>query len=348
MRKESIYLDLWEYYDESFPFQVFIGAYGAGKSFSALKGAIEREINFMYMRRTKEAFDACCATPKGDMGNPFNPINDFTGLDIGLHKQGQKLAGIYERERDKNGLPQPKGSPKGSATYLGALAKVRGAGLERTKLIIYDEFIKEMHEPKMRGEFKALMRGYETINRNKEMRGEAATQLWMISNAEDIYNPIFIGLGIVADCEKMARKGQEHKYYKDKGLAIHLLKSNPEFMKRKSETAIMRLMSGTQFADVGLKNKFANNDFSLVGYKRLTGWQPVCHLDFAYIYKKKGEAKWYVSYAEAKCAGFSANMAQDERLFRQRNALVLQDAFTEGVLDFESYELKEFILEHIF
>lgn len=348
VKKDSIFLDLWDYDDPSYPFQVFIGAYGTGKSYSVLKGAVERKVDFIYMRRTKDAFDSCCSSPKGDAGNPFEPINRDTGWNIGLHKLSDKIAGIYHRKIDDKGFPQPEGLPIGKALYLPGLAKVRGAGLESCELIFYDEFIKELHEPKMRGEFRAIMRGYETINRNKEMRGEPPCRLWMVSNAEDIYNEVLIGLGVVSDCERMARKGQEHKYYKDRGLAIHLLHSSPEFMKRKSETAIMKLMAGTQYAEVGLENKFANNDFSLVEYRRLGGYRPLVKLDMACVYQKKGERAIYVSYAPSKCESYTASQMQDELMFRRRYAIVLQEAFREGRMYFESYELKEFILEHIF
>lgn len=348
-KEEKLFLDLWDYDDPAYPFQIFVGAYGAGKSFSGLKGAIEREIPWMYMRRTKDAFDACCCGPRGGEGNPFNPLNDTLGWDIGIHKINQKMGGIYHQVYDeKSGIPKPEGAPIGTATYLPALAKVRGAGLEKTELIFYDEFIKELHEPKMRGEFRALMRGYETINRNKEFRGLPPSRLWLVSNAEDIYNEVFIGLGIVSDCEKMSRKGQEHKYYPQRRLAVHLLHSSEAFLEKKRKTALMQLMEGTQFADVGLNNQFANNDFSLVGYKRLAGYFPVCALSKAFIYRKKGENLYYVSYAPAKCAQFNGELPQDERFFRQRHALALQDAFTHGQLEFESYELKSYILEHIF
>lgn len=342
-----MFVDLWEYDDLRYPFQIFIGGYGCGKSYSGLRGAVERNIFFTYMRRTKEAFDSCCDGRSGDMGNPFKPLNDDYVWNIGMVRENQKMAGIYHRIWDDDKLI-PEGRPIGNSVYLGGLAKVRGAGMEETQLIFYDEFIKEAHEPKMRGEFKALMRGYETINRNKEMRGEPPTRLWLVSNAEDIYNPIMVGLGIVSDCEKMARKSQEHKYYPERGLAIHLLKSSPEFLKRKSETAIMKLMAGTQYADVGLNNQFANNDFSLVGYKRLHGYHPVAALDFAYIYKKKGENKWYISYAEAQCIRYTSKVQQDELLFRRTVGFGLKDHYVKGQIEFESYELKEFFLEHIF
>lgn len=340
----SLYLNIWDYDDPKYPFQIFIGGYATGKSYSGLKGAVENCGCFTYMRRTRDAFEVCCGNRKGDAGNPFNPINEITGWNLGYTKEGDKIAMLYHRDSEG----RPMGLPIGNAVYLAGLAKVRGAGLEKTELILYDEFIKEAHEPKMREEFRALMRGYETINRNKEYRGLPPTRLWLISNAEDIYNPIFIGLGIVSDCERMARKSQEHKYYPDRGLAVHLLHSSPEFLKRKSETAVMKLMAGTQYADVGLNNSFANNDFSLVGYKRLHGYHPVAALDFAYIYKKKGERRWYVSYAEARCMRYTASQKQDELLFRRTVATGLRDQYVKGNIEFESYELKEFFLEHIF
>ena len=343
-----LYIDLWDYYDPKYPFQIFIGGYGCGKSYSALKGAVERKIPFIYMRRTETAREECTTSRSGgDEGNPFNPINENEGWNVGLHPISKKMSGIFLREDDpETGFPVPHGAPIGISVALPSLAKIRGAGLARNKLIFYDEFIKEAHEPKMTGEFRALMRGYETVNRNKEFGGEEPTHMWLVSNAEDIYNPILIGLGLVSDCERMANRRQEHKYYPEKGLAVHLLQSSPEFLKRKSETAIMKLMQGTNYYDVALSNQFANNDFSQVKYQRLSGWRPYCALEHAYVYEKKGEAKLHVSYQTAVCARYKAT-GSDELLFRRRHAGALWDAYVEGAITFESLELKEFILEHI-
>lgn len=345
----ALYFNLWDYYDPRYPFQFFIGGYATGKSYSAMKGAVEDGRPFIYMRRTETALEECTTnSSRGDMGNPFNPINDDTGWNIGLHKATKKTAGIYHRETDEDGLPSPKGAPIGMGVALPSLAKVRGAGLARHHLIIYDEFIKEKHERNMTGEFKALMRGYETINRNKEFQGLPPTILWMISNAEDIYNPIMVGMGIVHDVEVMIARGEQHRYWKDRGLAVHLLKSSEEFLAKKSETAVMKLMAGTQYAQVGLGNQFANNDFSDVRFRNIRGWRPLCCLDHAYIWQKKGEDRYYVSYAPATCMRYSAKSDIDERLFRQKVGIILQEKMMWGRVEYESYDLKAFMLEHVF
>lgn len=345
--EQSMYIDLWDYYDESYPFQIFIGGYAMGKSYSGLRGCVNNTDDFIYMRRTQTALEECTTSKRdGDKGNPFGFLNRDLGWNIGIHKTQKKVCSIYHREYDEDGFPEPTGLPIGSAMSLPTIAKVRGSDYENAKIIFYDEFIKEKHEPRMTGEFVAVNRAYETINRNKELRGGNPTHMWLISNAEDIYNPIFIGYGIVADAEKMARKRQEHKYYKSRGLAIHLLKSSEEFLKRKRDTAIMKLMQGTRYYDVGLTNTFANQDYSLVGYRDIRGYRPLCALDFAYVYKKKGSPQLYVTYSPGTCPRFTADHNQDELYFRRRFGVVLEEAYIHGEIIFESYELKAFMLEH--
>lgn len=347
--ENKLYVDLWDYDDKRYPFQIFIGGYGMGKSYSALKGSLDRGINLLYLRRTETTLKSITSGKMGDGGNPFSPINENTDYNVGIHPIQEKLSGIYQREYDeKTGLNKPVGSEIGHATALPCLSKIRGAGLESTELILYDEFIKESIEKNMTGEFKALQRGYETVNRNKEFEGKAPTRMWLLSNAEDIYNPIFIGYGIVSDYEKMIREGKHHKYFPNRRLAIHWLESSKKFQEKKRNTAIMQLMQGTQYEDVAIANQFANNDFENVKYMRLTGYAPIVSWGAATLYKKKSERLYYVSYQRAQCPHYNIDSETDMKRFRRNYALGLQDLYIADRIYYESYQLKRILLDNIF
>ena len=145
----------------------------------------------------------------------------------------------------------------------------------------------------------------------------------------------------------MKRRGIVHKYIKERGLAIHILPPKESFVEKKSQTALYKLTKGTQFYDMALGNDFAYNDFSLVAYRKITGYTPVCALDNAYIYRKKGDSEYYVCYAPARCVSFKSSESQDVIRFRQQFGCMLQPYFVAGRLYFESYELKEKILNLI-
>ena len=341
------YINIWDYKDPEYPFQIFIGGRGCGKTFSALKGALQLPDKFLFMRRTAQELDLMLDSEKfGEGANPFKPINKDTGRDVGLSRIVKNMAGIYNREM-VDGKLSPVGAPIGYGVALSTISSIRGVDFSDCSDCIYDEFIPEKHVRRIKNEGGALLNAYETICRNRELSGEDPLRLWLLANSNDIYNDVFIELEIVSDIEKMVRKQKSDKYFKDRGLAVHLINNNEDFVEAKSETALYKLMRGSKFADMALKNKFAYNDFSLIKYENVTGWRPMCSIGPAYIYAKKGDKALYVSYASAKCKSYNIEQEQDRRSFYNEFGRRLIKCFTYSRISFESYELKQTILDLI-
>lgn len=342
------YINIWDYKDPDYPFQIFIGGRGCGKTYSGLKGALQLPDKFLFMRRTAQELDLMLDSEKfGEGANPFKPINKDTGRDVGLSKIVKNMAGIYNREM-VDGKLSPVGAPIGYGVALSTISSIRGVDFSDCSDCIYDEFIPEKHVRRIKNEGGALLNAYETICRNRELSGEVPLRLWLLANSNDIYNDVFVELGIVSDVEKMIRRQKSDKYFKDRGLAVHLVNNNEEFVEAKSKTALYKLMSGSKFADMALNNKFAYNDFSLIKYENVTGWRPVCSIGPAYIYSKKGDRMLYVSYAAAKCKSYNIDHEQDRKSFYNEFGRLLIKCFTYSRISFESYELKQTILDLIF
>lgn len=344
------FINIYDYADINYPFQIFIGGRGVGKTYSALRGAITGKCagKFIFMRRTASELDLLLDSDRGEGVNPFKPINSDLNVNIGMRTIVKNMAGIYHREIcTDNGRLMHIGTPIGYAVALSTLSSIRGIDFSDCTDWIYDEFIPERHVRKLHGECDALLNAYETVNRNREFNGAPPIRLWLLANSNDIYNPIFAGLGIVSTAEKMINKGKSDMYLKERGLAIHILPPKDSFREKKSKTALYRLTKGTQFYDMALGNDFAYNDFTLIGYRKLTGYTPVCAVDDGYIYRKKGDGEYYVCYAPARCPAFKSTKAQDVIRFRQQFGCMLQPYFVAGRLYFESYELKEKILSLI-
>lgn len=349
---EKIYVNIMDYIDNNYPFQIFIGCRGMGKTYSSLKGCYLRcsesgmQEKFIYMRRTQKQLNHITDGTQGEGLNPFKPLNRDMGINVGFKTIQKDVTGIFDRQ-DKDGGYTYLPGQYGYGLAMTTVASIKGIDASDCVDWIYDEFIKEKHEKRMAGEFEAVMNAYETFCRNREFLGKPPLRFWALSNANDIYNVLFIGLGIVNDAEKMVRKGQQHKYYNDRGLAIHIMKPSEAFADMKDKTALSKLTKGTKFHDMAFGNQFAFNDFSLIGYKNLTGYRPFCRVGNAYIYAKKGERSFYVCYARAKCEGFNPELEQDVISFRRRFGTQLVDPYADGCLTFESYELKELILSLI-
>lgn len=344
-----MYINIWKYKSIAYPFQIFIGGRGTGKTYSALFGALTGacEDRFIYMRRTAQELElALDSDDRGEGANPFKPINRNIGTNVGLRKIVTNVAGIYNRE-EMDGKLVSVGEPKGYGVALSTLAHVRGFDFSDCADCIYDEFIPEKHVRKIKDEGGALLNAYESINRNRELEGRAPMRLWLLANSNDIYNAIFVELGIVSDVEKMIRKNQSDKYLEERGLAIHLINHNGDFVEAKSKTALYKLTRGTKFYDMALNNDFAYDDFSLIDFKPIAGYRPICSLDKAYIYRKKGSSEYYVSYSPAKCPHFDSRTEQERRRFMRLYGAPLMPKFVKGNIWFESFELKQLILSII-
>lgn len=352
MSKNKDYINIFDYADAAYPFQIFVGGRGTGKTYSGLGHFVNpnepTDDMMLLMRRTATELEYLVDKETGEAGNPFKTLNDHNHTNYGIKSIVKNLYGIYDRLEDaESGKLTHVGKPIGYACALSTIASIRGIDFSNITDIVYDEFIPEKHVKRMRGESDALLNAYETINRNREFDGRPPVRLWMLANSNDIYNPVFQGLGLVSEAEKMVRAGKQHKYFKNRGLALHILDSPESFVEKKRNTALYKLTAGSQFSEMALNNSFAYNDFSLVGYKNIAGYVPICSIDNAYIYRKKGDGEYYVSYAPAKCVHFNAKEQQDAIRFRQQFGCTLVPYFIEGKIFFESYDLKEFLLNFV-
>lgn len=345
------FIDVWKFFDTRYPWQIFVGGRGWGKTFSFTKGWIDRPwVNCAFMRRTLDEMQLI-ADNSGSDANIFYEVTQKYGeeYDHEFKKQTQKSWNVYKRNPPEDGDEKGGKSPgacRGIGISLSTIATMRGLSYSNITDIALDEFITEGHVKKIKHEGRAILNAYETICRNREMFGQAPVRFWAFANAFDIYNPLFQELDIVTDCERMMDRGQSDKYYNERGLAIHLLQPNPDFIKQKEQTQIMKLTKGTAFYDMALNNKFAFNDFSLIGWKNLDGFKPICSLDEATIFYN--DNKYYYSYAFNKTVqNYNSRLEHERMAFNRKYLYLLEDAFIDGRIQFESYALKMSLLDVI-
>ena len=347
-----LYINIYDYRSKDYPFNIFIGGRGTGKTYSALSGftgdnsQVKIPGKFLYMRRRQDDIEVCADTDKGEGANPFKSINTDFNHNIGIKAINKRLYGIYHRQ-ETEGKMLYVNPAIGYGVALSTISGIRGMDFSDVSDIFYDEFIPEPHVPKIKNEAKALLNAYETVCRNRELSGRDAVYLNMAANSDDIYNPIFIELGVIDAIERALSRGKRDVYFPDRGLAIHILQSTPAFLEAKSKTALYRLTQGTAFADMALNNNFVNNDFTFVEHRKLTGFVPICSYGSITIYRKKGDRLYYACYSPSQCQHYDIKVDADRIAFRRRYALQLQGAYIDGFLTFESYAIKRELLEVI-
>lgn len=272
------------------PFNYFVGGRGTGKTYGGLLDVYTNKIPFIFLRRLQVQTDMV----RNPDFSPFKVLNTDLGTDIQSVSIPlvKGVSGFYEME-EVEGKARPKGDALGYAMALATFSNVRGIDLSDIREIIYDEFIPEPQERPIKDEGSVFFHMYETVNRNRELKGEPPVQVMAFANAFDLGNPIFMELGVIRLTEKMKAKGQSIYINQDRGLGIFLLDESP-ISKQKADTALYRLTRSGSFNELALNNKFDIDDH-MVRPAKLIEYRPIVAIGEICIYQHKSQSLWYVS-----------------------------------------------------
>lgn len=172
---------------------------------------------------------------------------------------------------------------------LTTVTNIRGFDASDVKVIFYDEFIPETIDRPIKGEGEALLNAYETINRNRELNGGEPVKFIGCANSNRIDNEVFLSLGIVDECEKMAKKHISMMNLYSKGLTLINAEESP-ISKLKADTQLYRLTRGNDFSDMALDNSFRYDDRGQIKSKNLAGYKPICVVGEICIYENKSDS----------------------------------------------------------
>ena len=150
-------------------FIFMVGARGIGKTFGFLKYLIDKQIKFIYMRRTQTQIDMI----KSDELNPFKALRIELGdaYSFMMKRDNKNITGVYRTVKDENGIEKPYGDPVAFMLALSTVSNIRGFDASDVDVLLYDEFISERHEKPIQSEGTAFLNAIETIGRNRELKG---------------------------------------------------------------------------------------------------------------------------------------------------------------------------------
>lgn len=260
-------------------FNFIVGGRATGKTYGALSTVLEDNIKFMLMRRTQAQADLI---NKPDF-SPFKPVCDDKHIEITTASVSKYNAKFMLDDETI-----------GYTCALSTIANMRGFSAEDIKLLLYDEFIPEKHERPIKAEGAAFLNAYETMNRNRELKGKRPLTVLCLANAFDIANPIFLELGLVGIAEKMKQYGKELYIDREKSILI-LMPDSKKILKEKNETALYKLTEGSEFSKMALNNEFIYNPTDNIKSMPLREFRPVVTVGEITIYKHKSKRLYYVS-----------------------------------------------------
>lgn len=311
------------------PFTFIIGGRATGKTFSSQLTCIEDHLVYMLMRRTQAQADIISKPAF----SPIKPVADY------LHRSfvvdaATKYNGTITTDDD--GERQLIGYTAALSTF----SNLRGFSGEDIQVIIFDEFIPELHERALKHEDSAFFNVIETINRNRELNGSRPVQTLLLSNSNSLNSPILAALDLVKVVARMEDKGQQEYINPERGIAIFLLLDSM-ISERKRDTALYRATAGTDFAAMALDNEFAYDDLSDVKSLPLKGFKLKMQIGPYYIYQTD-RFVYISSHSQGTPASVYEDTEIDKRRFVREHPGFLQKILKHKVR-YESFQAKTYL-----
>lgn len=322
--------------EEGYPFNFLVGGRGTGKTYTTLKVAKEDRRLFMLMRRTQSQADLIS---KPDF-SVFKPLNMDMGWDVQVKPISKYNAMFFEPDPEPDRPPRPVGY----TCALSTLSNMRGFDASDIQLLIYDEFIPEKHERLLKNEADALFNAYETMNRNRELKGIAPIQMVCLANANDITNPVFESLKLIRVADRMQKGNTDRWTDEPRGIQLIMLHRSP-ISRRKSNTVLYNLTEGTDFSSMALDNDF-NVDRQHVKPRPLSEYTPVCAIGELCLYRHKSENRLYASTHLSGIFNRKFSLSDTDRLHYQRIYRSHWDMYISGRIDFEDVLSEKMFLKY--
>lgn len=331
-----------------------IGGRNTGKTYSTLKSCVLNNRKFTFLKRTIEDVDLLCAgsgrvgSKDNDYGvdlSPFKSINRDLLCDIRAYTIKKGLGGFWKH---LNG--EIDGTPIGYLLSLSAVSKYKGFDLSDCDWLIFDEFIPQPWDRiQTRREGEQLMDLYKTISRDREHRGLEPLKLLCLANATNISNQVMNILEVTDIVAQMQLEGKEYLYLEHRGILIHMIKDNPDFMNKEKSSKIYSAMGQTSWGRMAFDNEFAYNDFTCIGRQSIKGYKPICCISYKndsyYIYMKEGQ--YYMSKSRHDSERiYNLNRENDQKLFYTDYAIDLRLECIEGRMTFETYTMYDLIVNY--
>ena len=330
------YIDFNYIMKDASPFIFIVGGRGSGKTYGAIKYALENGLPFFFMRRTQTQIDLI----KNDSFSPFKAVDE----SIVVASINKNLSGIYRGSQNADGTWSAAGPPIGYMCALSTISNIRGFDASDVEMIIYDEFIGEAHERPIKNEGQAFLNAYETINRNRELNGEEPVKVLALANSNSLANPIFVELQLVTPVEKMLRVSDNKNGYTSyknasRGVSVYMINRSP-ILEAKQQTALYKLSGDSEFSSMALQNKFTAEEMDHIKSEDLKPYRLICCVGEICVYKRKDNTRYYITgHKSGSTQAVYQSTSTDLKRFR-RDQYFLWLAYLKGKILFESYIYK--------
>lgn len=271
---------------------------------------------------------------------------EYPPVYVGGIPHVKNISGVWHGAIADDGRLQAEGDPIGYICALNTIANIRGFNGEQINIMIYDEFIPEARARAIKQEGEAIVNAYETINRNRELKGRPPLKMVFLANANKLSSPIFQTLGIMDRIDRMVMTGQEMCLLPDRGVAILKLR-NSAISNAKAETALYRATSNVDFTAMALKNDFDTSTYLYVQREPIEEYRLMAEYEDVYIYRHKSKKWWYVSRHKRGTAKYKYIDEEFSKRKMRKDLLYFFTAWLHGYVSFEDYYCKLILTESL-
>lgn len=321
---DSGYLNVDYIMRANYPFTFIIGARGVGKTYGVLEWIFENKEKYIHLRRTQVQADLLCS-------NAFQPYKQLCTdklWSIGVTPVAKNIAGLAEIENETYL------KPFGFICALSTFSNLRGFDASDVNIIFYDEFIPEVTAKPIKSEYETLLNVYETVNRNRELKGNPPVKLICCANSNTIVNPYFIGLGVINKIASMQAKGRMIYTDDERGLLIINLNKSP-ISARKKNTALYKLSDNTDFGNMALENLYSGTDVTTISREKIIEYKPRVTVGEITIYLHKSKRVYYATTHKSGSPITFSTSSDDLDRYRNAYKKIYLCAFYEGRFLFE-------------
>lgn len=233
-------------------YNMAVGGRGIGKTYGrkrkALRDAVKKGHQFIYLRRYKEELQLAKETFFTDVQHEF-PDWDF-------RTNGRSALAAPASTRDEK---KRKWFTIGFFVSLSTAQSYKSVDFSLVKTIIYDEFILEKSATHYLPNEAILFNNfYSTVDRYK-----GRCKVYFLANSVAINNPYFIYYKIdPKECDKNGILKVDNNGF----MVVHFIDSE-DFESEVYETDFGRFIQGTEYADYAVGNQFADNHDALLKSK---------------------------------------------------------------------------------
>lgn len=291
------WVNVWERGKRSLcAFNFFIGARGTGKTYGALLNQ-HKDFSagtcgkYIYMRMTQTELDICAT----EEDNPYKKLNKRENWNVNFEPVPKSKAYTIA----------DGGEVLGTARALATFANVRGSDFSDYTDIVFDEFApaeRVRKTPEIKNAGYLFAQAYETINRNRELEGEAPVRVFFLANSFRLDSDILYYWGLIPIIESMLKSGQKRVTIPERSVYIELCDA-AEVSEAKRSTVLYKALRGNKHIEnVNLNNKFNDYNLTLVRHKvPLTEYIPVVCVEDITIYSHKTTGELYARVGVETC-----------------------------------------------